>query len=430
MNSKILVLMSTLLVLSSLNARSAQAYCSLMGTTHTGDGAAAAIPFGSINISSTYLQPVGTLLASAVVPPTNYNWASANAETVLWECDRVDLPNIEFLVATNGDDIFGGFWDIGAQDGLPDVYATYFRYIGIKQTMDNVVLTRYWKSMPVKSYGISSRGRIQIRLKDLPTMRAEVYRVSNIPPYSGSTSAFCGNVTIATGPYSACHQPNAYIQLKGPGLTHDQPGEDSAYRFLFWGALNGFAYSMYKGGNHLYNDPTCVARNATPLVLFETVSSTALAANQSVQADFDVSIECSNNVVSGTSARQVALGLQASPGAYAAAKKLGLVNTQNGVTALVSDQYDDPQMAKGVGIFLKSASGKEQNFLGQPGVTGGGANAGWYPALNGAQPIGSTTSGYNHYMQRYTAVLKKLPGNIPIQAGKVHSTAYVLVKLQ
>ena len=84
-----------------------------------------------------------------------------------------------------------------------------------------------------------------------------------------------------------------------------------------------------------------------------------------------------------------------------------------------------------VGIFLKNTNtGTDMNFVGQPGLAGGGTAAGWYPVLSGAQTGASTESGYTHYLHNFTAILKKLPGTEPIKAGKVNSTAYVLVKVQ
>lgn len=407
---------------------SAYATCRSTGVSQTEDDRTAPIRFGTVNLTSTYLQPVGTVLGKAIVPPTNYTYGSATAASVLWECDASDLPNIYFLVATNGDDRVGGYWDLGAQDGMPNVYATYFRYIGIKQTMDGVVLTRYWKSLPVRNY-VTVGNKIQIRLQDLPTLYAELYRISSIP--ASGQSNYCGTGTggtIATGSYG-CTQPNAYIQLKGPGLTSDNIGEDSASNWSFWGADNGFGYGM-RSGNTLYNEPTCVARNATPLVLFDTMTVEALNQGKSTQAQFNVSIECSNQAVSGIASKQTAMGIQASEGAYAAAQKLGLVNAQNGVKALLSDQYGTNGIAKGVGIFLRNNStGTDMNFVGQPGISGNGANAGWYPFKDGATAKGSTEAGYTHYLQNYTAILKKLDGQT-VEAGKVHATAYVLVKVQ
>ena len=245
----------------------AHANCTKVGNFLATDGTTAPIVFGKVNLTSLYLQPVGSLMGSAVVPPTSYTYGGANASTVFWECDLTDLPNIQFLVATNGDDRVGGYWDLGGlYDGLPNVYATYYKYVGLKQTMDGVVLTRYWKSLPVKNYQTVG-SKIRIRLQDIPSLYAELYRVSRLAPQSGSGSAYCGtgiDNQITVGSYT-CIQPNAYIQLKGPGLTSDNVGEDSNTNYRFWGVNNGIGYGM-RTGNSLANQPTCVARNATPIV--------------------------------------------------------------------------------------------------------------------------------------------------------------------
>ncbi|KAF1027450.1 MAG: hypothetical protein GAK29_00695 [Acinetobacter bereziniae] len=396
----------------------AHAACQSTGVSQTEDNRTAVIPFGKVNLTSTYLQPVGTLLASVVVPPTNYNFGGATASSVLWICNKTDLSNIYFLVATNGDDYIGGRQDLGVLDGMPDVFGTYWQYVGLKLTFDGVVVNRFYKSVPVKSYATVGN-KIQIRLQDVPLMQAELYRVS--------TLGLGGK--ISTGNYGYVG-PNAYIQLKGPGLVSDQIGDDSLTRFNFWGVDNGFGYGM-RIGNSLTNQPTCVARNATPIVFFNTINTLALGANQSVQENFNVSIECSNQVTSGTGNNQTSIGIQTSYGAYVAAQQLGLVNAQNGVTALLSDNYTDAQSAKGVGIFLKNTNtGTDMNFVGQLGLAGGGTAAGWYPVLSGAQTGASTESGYTHYLHNFTATLKKLPGTEPIKAGKINSTAYVLVKVQ
>ncbi len=60
-------------------------------------------------MTDTYFAPAGSLLATTVAPPTNYTSGGATGSSVLWECDATDLPNIYFLVATNGDDRVGAF---------------------------------------------------------------------------------------------------------------------------------------------------------------------------------------------------------------------------------------------------------------------------------------------------------------------------------
>ncbi|WP_335950036.1 fimbrial protein [Acinetobacter bereziniae] len=411
------------IIFGSLFALTAHATCQTTGVSQTEDNRTAGITFGKVNLTSTYLQPVGSLIDRVVVPSTNYNFGGATASSVLWICDKTDLSNIYFLVATNGDDGAGGRDEIGTINGLPNVFATYFKYVGLKLIMQGIEINRRYQAVPVNSYA-EVGNKIHTRLMDIPPLTAELYRVSSLM----QTSSWCAQ--IDTGNYSPCIQPNAYIQLKGPGLVSDNVGEDSNTNYRFWGADNGFGYGM-RVGNTLTNQPTCVARNATPIVFFNTISTAGLDANQSVQENFNVAIECSNQVNSGTGNNQTAIGIQTSYGAFVAAQQLGLVNAQNGVAALLSDNYADAQSAKGVGIFLKNANtGTDMNFVGQPGLSGGGTVAGWYPALSGAQAAGSTESGYTHYLHNFTAILKKLPGTEPIKAGKVNSTAYVLVKVQ
>ncbi|EPC0822137.1 fimbrial protein [Escherichia albertii] len=432
------IMILLLLIIAVLPAK---ATCTHSGISQTEDGRTAQIPFGKVNMYDTYFSPVGTLLASVVVPATNYTYGGATASSVLWTCDATDLSNIYFLVATNGDDRVGGYYDIGTTDGLSDVYATYFAYTGLRQTMSGVVLTRYWKSVPVTTYATTSTGKIQIRLQDIPPLQAELYRVSTLPGTS-SASYYCGaNNTdgngivygSTAGQNYTCTQPNSYIQLVGPGLTHDNIGEDSSNHYLFWGADNGFGYGM-RNANRLYNTPTCVARSVNPVVLLPPITINQLESGQTVTAPFNITVECSDNATSGTSNAQTALGFQVSVGAYSAAQALGLVNSNNGVSILLSDNYTNSEMAKGVGITIaySTASNTPLNLIGQSGLnvlTDMGTSAGWYPVLDNAIATGSSTSGYTNYNYNFIATLKSIHGQT-ITAGKIRATATVLVKIQ
>nr|WP_306804328.1 fimbrial protein [Providencia sp. PROV145] len=186
----------------------------------------------------------------------------------------------------------------------------------------------------------------------------------------------------------------------------------------------------------LSNNATCVARNATPYVLFPTITVQALNDGQTREASFSVQIECSDSVQSGLSGGQTAIGIQVSPGAYKAAGTLGLINTNGGVNMLVSDNYGtDSNLAKGVGITLYNTTTQTKLvFLGQPDYSSStpwasGTNSGWYPVLQGAQPMGASIAGYSYYQQQYTAALGKIPG-VTVTPGKVYATAYVMVKVQ
>jgi len=419
---------------------SAAADCQRNRRLQTEDHYAAPIRFGRVTLTSPYLQPPGSLLASVVVPPTDYTATGANADTVLWRCDASDLPNLRFLVSTNGDSRFGGHNDIGRPDGLVGVYATWFDNVGLRLTMDGVTVTRYWKSVPLASYAtshVNGKDVIDIRLQDIPPLHAELYRVSQITPNAGRSST-CSSLnarkpTASGTPYD-CQFPNAYIQLAGygSGREHDLEGEDHNTRHKFWRADNGFAYRLY-GAATLLTRTSCAVRNATPHVKFPPVTLAQMQAGREVSVPFNVQIECNNAAPSGTGRNQVTIGIQVSPGAWRAAQTLNLVNGAGGVAALVSDQYGlDAALAQGVAIKLKNAdTGNALLFAGQGNTTGGNPiSAGWYPIRRGSQKVGaSDTEGYSHYQRHFIATLHKLPGQT-VTAGRIHATGYVVVKVQ
>lgn len=422
---------------------SSWANCISTGASQTEDERTALISFGRINLNSTYFFPVGSSLGSVIVPPTNYTYGGATASTILWTCSASDLANIYFMVATNGDDRVGGYFDLGTADGLSNVYATNFAYVGLRQTMSGVVLTRFWQKVPVTTYAVNAtdKTKIDIRLQDIPPLQAELFRISSIPPTSGPSnnwSCKIGSKLVygtTTGTPYLCQQPNSYIQLVGPGLTSDKLGDDSNNHYSFWGVDNGFGYGM-RIGNILYDSPTCVARSATPLVLLPTISVTELNSGLSSTANFNITVECSDNVKSGNTANsgQTALGFQVSSGAFSAAKNLGLVNSNNGVSMLLSDNYSAAGMAKGVGINISYSSSPATplTLIGQQGtdfIDFSGSTAGWYPVLDHAVAIGSSQSGYTNYTYNFTATLKKIDGQT-VSAGKVKATATVMVKVQ
>lgn len=442
----VLLLNLCLLALLTMLYTPAWAICTKTNISQTEDYNSALITFGKINLLDTYFAPVGTMIATTVTPSTNYTTGGASGASVLWECDQADLPSIYFLVATNGDDRVGGYFNIGANDNLTDVYATWFAYIGIKQSMAGVTITRNWQKIPISTYATVG-SKIQIRLQDIPPLQSELYRVSTLPNFSAPTS-YCGNnnnngsgIGFATpsGVEYKCTQPNAYIQLSGPAsiipFGHDELGEDSATNSDFWVADNGFGYGL-RSGNRLYNNTACVVRSLTPLVLLPTISIGDLDAGLTSTSNFNVQLECSNTVQSGIGDTQIALGFQVSEGAYSAAQTLNLVNASGGVSALVSDNYNAPEMAKGVGITLANSisPGQPMTFIGEstniPATgTPAGNNGGWYPVLEGATLNGSTHPGFSNYTLSFIASLQKLPG-MTVSAGRVRATAYVIVKMQ
>ncbi|TCM60043.1 fimbrial protein [Acinetobacter calcoaceticus] len=389
--------------------------------------------FGPINMHSQYLQPAGSVLGSLVVPPTAYTYGGANANSVLWICDEADLPYIHFLVANNGDDRVGGFWETGALDGLSNVYATVWEYVGIKVSMNGLPLSRIWQKLPLSSYE-RVNGKIQIRLMDIPSLEATLYKISNLPPANGHASNFC-NYMLSSGKYT-CNQPNAYIQLSGEarvsfGFNRDYAGEDSSKRYEFWGGDNGISYALLHSGP-LNKTQSCAVRNVSPSVHFAPLTDLQLQQGMQAQANVSVEVECSNQAVSGVAINQTALSFQASAGAYTAADNLGLVQQNATTRYLLSDLYQsDNEIAQGVGITLKNANNNKEVLFTNPwNPAVGGEAVGWYPVLDGNPgQIGSKQSDYSSYVQSYTATLQALPG-AKISAGKVKATATVVVRVQ
>ena len=432
-----LVLIVTLILVSNSHAICTRTYISMSAL----DSYATPLEFGKINLSSAYLQQVGSVLGHIVVPPSH---RSAPLSTVLWTCDESDLPYIYFLVATNGDEPFAGHVETGALDGLGGVYATWRQYIGLKQTMADVTLSRYWQKVNIKSYALVN-GKVQIRLMDIPPLEASLYRISNLPSYS--RGSFCNRNMIVSGSYksgklpngltASCNQSSAYIQLSGDSnvtiLTgHDKIGADSNISFNFWGSNNGLPYGLNTASNTTMSQAqTCVARNVTPNVTFQAIPAIQLKNNDKVEANFNVEVECNESAKSGVTSEQTAIGFQPSNAAYLNAQKLNLINTNGSAQYLVSDDYNNPLSAKGVGIQLENAATQtKMHFLNQYAITGGGQSAGWYPVLEGNPiSIGSKQPGYQSYLQEYKAILSKLPNENP-QPGKVKATATVVVKIQ
>lgn len=73
----------------------------------TDDGSAAKIRFGNIQLMNQAIQPLGSVIASTIVAPTEFRGRNANSESILWTCDEGDQNDITFLVSTNGDDYYG-----------------------------------------------------------------------------------------------------------------------------------------------------------------------------------------------------------------------------------------------------------------------------------------------------------------------------------
>lgn len=471
-------------------------------TTQTEDNNSARIPIGNIHLMDVAIQPDGSSLAIASVPPTDYRIRNTNPESLLWACSpATDMSKIRFLVSVNGDDRVGGYFPVSTVDagGEQNVFYTWYKYVGIRQYIDGEVLGRQYKAVPIQyETGSGAVGWAKdkcqpgwrcIRLKHLPTMQFELIRVSGQPPLSSAANTFCNGNSVPSsaagndrgmGQYGnyICNQPISYITLgdiehNGAGNSGDQYvafGHDAigvthgvaSNTWYFWGADNGFGYTLFNSVNLSNNATACKLNMVTPNVNFGTTTAIDLNNNGIVSQNFQIQVDCKDGVNSGTNSGQIAIGIQPSQGAYNAAKAFPstLVNANNGVTALLSDDYlTNSLRAKNAAIYIKYQSASSYlNLLGQPGssgftvgttgnhsVTCGAANnqqcypavafpqgnmAGWYSILNNATNIGTPLTGYTRYGIDYTADLKKILGAPDVTVGSIYSTATVVVKIQ
>ncbi|KPD72004.1 hypothetical protein ADT35_10355, partial [Yersinia pestis subsp. microtus bv. Talassica] len=409
-----------------------QAQCVWKGSDIGGDNYGASLYLGNINITSNYIQPVDSILASNVISLVPaHRWP--DPEAVIYECDIADKDSLFEVFATNGDSNVGGYTHMG-----DNYFQTFFPYTALKliHVDSGVEFTRIWQEIPLKKYDILDN-KIQIKGKHFSQIRAELKKTGSVDRSPGPTSWGCPGPAEDnySGGYT-CNQPNGYVVFKGPGMAVPEAGYDSATNYQTWGTGRYMAFGMNTSPiTILTRKNTCVVRNVTPYVVFPIITVNELNDNQTRSAEITVDIECQSGTESGTSSGQTAIGIQTSLPGYLKALGLGLVNTAGGVSYLLSDSYGtDSRIATGVGISLSDSNGSTMNFVGWGGCAQTQdclttADAGWYPILTGASGNGSHSAGYNNYVHHFTATLKKLPNGHPT-AGKIDATAYVLVKIQ
>ncbi|MEQ4454424.1 MULTISPECIES: fimbrial protein [Kosakonia] len=399
------------------------------------------LAMGTINVSSLEIQPVGSPLGSNIVN-FSQNPRYTSPDNVLWVCDIADKDNIFEIIATNGDDRNGGFFDLGSIDGYPNYYGTLFEHVALRLTHLNsgTVFTRQYQRIPMKNYQVSPDGtQIYIRVKDFSPIRADLIRVSSTSPRGQSPDDWCGRPTQLTSGSYSCNQPNGYVSFCSPGSPDAYcDSGDSAFIYTGWYYDNWMAINMGISTGYpanLVSIPTCVAKSVTPMVFFPTISVSDLNNGQTAQSNFNVHILCEGQSTSGETQGMTAMGLQVPYESYLTAQQLNLVNASGGVSHLLSEKYGQPGYASGVGIQIANSNdGVLRNFIGwsrclaatcQPG-----GNGGWYAVRDGAtQVTNNGSTAINEYVVNFNAYLTRIAGET-VTAGKVDASAEVLVKVQ
>ncbi len=381
-----------------------------------------------INLSSGDFIPPGTMLASSVAPFVQYGTTGGyDPERVFFRCAPED-PVYE-MYSTNGDNYYSGHPTrdkTGLALGLEAAYETAWDNILLRLT--NVTTGEYftdiWKERLLTDLDTDSHGYRLVKAKNLSTVRAEVYSSG------GNQSHLYANTRLSQ--IYAYTQPSAYIAIKGPGLAAPTTGNSHVNDFNGWASNWPGAIGMYRNVT-LKRYPTCVVLNATPYVFLPSVSRNDIENGTATsEVPFQISFKCQNAMVSGTGNNQTALGILASPGAYAAAPKLGLVNAQSGISHLVSDNYGSSGYAEGVGIRILRDN-NPINLLSSENSALGGANAnqmGWYPIIGNNTVLTGNRNGVDFYTENFRARLEKLPQAAAVTPGRVRATATVVIRVQ
>lgn len=383
----------------------------------------------SVNINNATFQPSGTLLASGSASFLTMGLEAYTPDQVLFRCDATDEGSLFEFYATNGDNAWGGQYEDGATFGLPGAYRTYINgtVIRITHAVTGNYFSRYWQARQLTGLERDGQGKILVKAKDFSDVRVELFRVGNDSTAGGFTG---------TGNY-AYSQPAAYIAFRGGGRSSAlNVGQDSLSYYSGW-------YADWPGAVSLYNrltirrSATCSVTNVTPNVVFPIITVAELNAGASRQLPVDISFQCQTGApantgltafASGTKAGRTAMGVLAPAANYQSAVALGLTVGGGGAALLVSDGYGQAGVAGGVGVQLTSTTGTPIVFLGNDQVTGGGATAGWYPVLDGAN-IAGQAGGITSYTRRINATLRRIPGR-DVTPGRFNARAQVVIRIQ
>ncbi|WP_233861919.1 fimbrial protein [Paraburkholderia adhaesiva] len=392
----------------------------------------------TVNVNVPAFVPDGTLLGSGISPMYNLGANGVGGyspEQILFRCSPNADGTIYEYYATNGDSAYAGATDVSAQSGIPGTYLSY--YTGIVTRVTNMTtgeyLTRYWNARPLTGLDHDSQGWILVKAKNFSQFQLELFQCT----------ACAAGGTSGTGSW-AQSQPQGYVIFVGgaTGSTNViqgniSVGADSANHYDGWYADWPGAINAYLTVN-VRRDATCAVTNATPVVLFPTITAVELNQGGSRQAPVTIQIQCQSTAptgmsafASGTAANQTALGILASPANAQSATNAGLTTSGTAVTYLLSDNYGTPGIATGVGVALTRPNGTALNFLTNQFVTTGGAAYGWDAVLNDATADGPTSGGYTSYTRTIYATFKAFaPGTTPVTPGSYDATATVIVRVQ
>lgn len=162
------------------------AQCVWKGANIGGDNYGASLQLGNINMTSNYIQPVDSILASSIVSlvPARF-WS--DPEAVIYECDIADKESLFEVFATNGDSNVGGYTNMG-----DNYFQTFFPYTALKliHVDSGIEFNRIWQQVPLRKFDVVGN-KIQIKGKHFSQIRAELKKVGSVDRTPGPSTWGC-----------------------------------------------------------------------------------------------------------------------------------------------------------------------------------------------------------------------------------------------
>jgi len=403
---------------------SAQAICRSVWSYSAHDSATSNPGLAPINLHAEYLQPAGSVLATANLSVARN--ARVDPEELAYECLPEDGPFYEYF-ATNGSDPLSGQRPIA---DMPGYYHSPWPDVGLRliHNQSGQAFSRFWQRRPIQGDYNRHSGRVEFRARHFSDVTLELVKLG----------ASAGSGAPDEGLYQHA-RASGYIAFQGAGLGAGlSPGCDSASgcggQRQNWTAAIGLGNAV-----HINRHSSCEVRAATPLVDLGQLSAAQLQQGGARLAHFNIDIECSNaGARSAISQAQVAfLAPPHNRQALTRHYPQQLDPSGNARVLLSSGYGQSPNIAGGVGIQLLD---RQQNplVLVAGDSCGGDRTAptcsaalspqpGWYPLAQHFQNVLQEQRGLSRYSGQFSARL--IPLAPRVSPGRVESSITVLVRL-
>uniref|UniRef100_E6XIM4 Fimbrial-type adhesion domain-containing protein n=1 Tax=Shewanella putrefaciens (strain 200) TaxID=399804 RepID=E6XIM4_SHEP2 len=402
------------------------------------DGGKLGVP-NRVNIASDLIQPIGSVLANGGAAPfTQYGrqYFPFEPEQVLFVCSPDEEGQIFEGYIANRDSQYNG--NVIIHPDVPEnTYTTFVKQVGwrAKNLTTGKYFSNTWQLRPLTGLDRDIHGRILVKAKNFSAVEFEYIKVPSPASIDRNTGSFTAPNTTNFGywdPFgfiffisqkgdsSPSYIPNCQegdsLSTCGSGTvshTHIPAG--------FSNLAQGGSFTSYKG---------CQVTTVTPSVVFDPISVSELTAGGSRSGKIEVSYNCENGAIFGTSTGQNALGFKVNDASKTIANSFNFKTTGTAVTKLFSENYGASGAALGVGIdIFPKGSAVPMNWLTTNTIGGGNLN-GWYQPNGIRLNPGTDPSGI--YIAEYDVKLAKLPDTAghPVTAGTVYATAELLLVVQ